>query len=64
MVISEGTGHEQVQHMLRRHGVPEPVALPRFEVNVFWHRRAHRDAGNRWLRDLLVQCFAEAATRA
>jgi DNA-binding transcriptional LysR family regulator len=103
VVVSEGTGHEQVQHMLRRHGVAEPVALrlphfvavpwivaesdlvvtvpeklahkaaapfglvlrelpvalPRFEVNVFWHRRAHRDAGNRWLRDLLVQCFAE-----
>lgn len=105
VVVSEGSGHEQVQHLLRRHGVAEPVALrlphfvavpyilaesdlvvtvpeklarkaaapfglvqrelplalPRFEVNVFWHRRAHRDAGNRWLRELFVQLFAEEA---
>ncbi|WP_326538975.1 LysR family transcriptional regulator [Pseudorhodoferax sp.] len=107
VVVSEGSGHEQVQHLLRRHGVAEPVALrlphfvavpyivaesdlvvtvpeklahkaaapfglvqrelplalPRFEVNVFWHRRAHRDAGNRWLRELFVQLFAEERTR-
>lgn len=104
VVVSEGTGHEQVQRLLRRHGVPEPVALrlphfvavpwivaesdlvvtvpeklalkaagpfglvvrelplalPSFEVNVFWHARAHRDAGNRWLRDELVTLFAQA----
>lgn len=105
VVVSEGTGHEQVQRELRRHGVAEPVALrlphfvavpwivaesdlvvtvpeklalkaagpfglvmrepplalPRFEVNVFWHRRAHREAGNRWLRERLVELFAEAS---
>lgn len=103
VVVSEGTGHEQVQRELRRHGVAEPVALrlphfvavpwivaesdlvvtvpeklarkaagpfglvvrelplalPRFEVNVFWHRRAHREAGNRWLRERLAELFAE-----
>ncbi|MBL8331513.1 MAG: LysR family transcriptional regulator [Rubrivivax sp.] len=107
VVVSEGTGHEQVQHLLRRAGVAEPVALrlphfvavpwivagsdlvvtvpeklaqqaagpfglvvrdlpvalPRFEVNVFWHRRAHRDAGNRWLREQLVRLFAQPPTR-
>ncbi len=104
VVVSDGTGHEQVQRLLRRHGVPDPVALrlphfvavpwivaesdlvvtvpqklahkaaepfglvvrelplalPQFEVNVFWHRRNHRDPANRWLRELLVQLFAQA----
>jgi DNA-binding transcriptional LysR family regulator len=104
VVVSEGTGHEQVQRELRRQGVAEPVALrlphfvavpwivaesdlvvtvpeklalkaagpfglvvrelplalPRFEVNVFWHRRAHREAGNRWLRERLVELYAES----
>jgi len=34
-----------------------PVALPRFEVNLFWHERVHRDAANQWLRDLVVKLF-------
>ena len=34
-----------------------PVALPSFEVNLFWHQRVHRDAANQWLRDLVVQLF-------
>jgi DNA-binding transcriptional LysR family regulator len=102
-VVAEGSGHERVPALLRRHGVAEPVALrlphfvavpyivaetdlvvtvpsklaekavapfglvqrpcplplPNFEVNVFWHRRAHQEAGNRWLRDLIVALFAE-----
>lgn len=39
---------------------PAPVALPRFEVGVFWHTRLHRDPANRWLRRLLAQRFTEA----
>lgn len=102
LVVAEGTGHERVQALLRRHGLADPVALrlphfvavpyivgttdlvvtvpeklaqqaagpfglvqrelpvdlPSFEVNVFWHRRAHQEAGNRWLRDRLVALFA------
>jgi len=34
-----------------------PVALPSFEVNLFWHQRVHRDAANQWLRDLIVRLF-------
>lgn len=103
VVVAEGTGHEQVQRALRRHGLADPVALrlphfvavpyivaesdlvvtvpeklahkaaapfglvvrelplglPTFEVNVFWHQRAHREAGNRWLREQLVRLCAE-----
>jgi len=108
VVQAAGTGHERVASLLRRAGVPEPVALklphfvavpyivgesdlvvvvpeklaeraappfglvartlpfdwPTFEVNVFWHQRAHQDGGNRWLRDLLVKRFAAAPQSA
>jgi DNA-binding transcriptional LysR family regulator len=38
---------------------PHPVALPEAPINLFWHRRYHHDAGNKWLRGLLVSMFAE-----
>ena len=34
-----------------------PVALPSFEVNLFWHERVHRDAAYEWLRELVVRLF-------
>jgi DNA-binding transcriptional LysR family regulator len=98
---AEGTGHERVDKLLRRAGLPRelvltvphfvalpfivaeselvavvpevladrtrgalklvrrdlPVALPSFEVNLFWHQRVHRDAANQWLRELVVRLF-------
>ena len=36
---------------------PLPVALPRIEVGLLWHRRHERDRAQRWLRDT----FAAAA---
>lgn len=38
-----------------------PFALPRFEVNLFWHHRVHADAAHRWMRECWVQLFAERA---
>ena len=35
-----------------------PFDWPTFEVNVFWHQRAHQEAGNRWLRETLARLFA------
>jgi DNA-binding transcriptional LysR family regulator len=40
-----------------------PLRLPALQTNLFWHRRYHRDEGNRWLRALLVELFAESAGR-
>lgn len=37
-----------------------PLALPSFAVDVFWHRRVHQDAGNRWLREQLARWFGDA----
>ncbi|WP_275286705.1 LysR family transcriptional regulator [Halomonas elongata] len=41
------------------HAMPHPVSLPEVPINLFWHRRFHQDAGNRWLRRLIHEMFAE-----
>src|SRR5690348_4127029 len=33
--------------------------LPRFDVSVHWYGRYAQDAGNRWLRELIVELFGE-----
>jgi DNA-binding transcriptional LysR family regulator len=32
---------------------PLPIALPPFEVALYWHERYHGDPGNKWLRDFI-----------
>ncbi|MGH8746813.1 MAG: LysR family transcriptional regulator [Burkholderiales bacterium] len=39
--------------------LPPPVAIPAADVGVHWHERFERDPGNRWLRELLVELFAQ-----
>jgi DNA-binding transcriptional LysR family regulator len=39
--------------------LPPPVPIPPAEVAVHWHERFERDAGNRWLREQVVELFAE-----
>jgi DNA-binding transcriptional LysR family regulator len=34
-----------------------PLALPRIEINQFWHERVHRDAGHRWFRAAIKALF-------
>jgi DNA-binding transcriptional LysR family regulator len=34
-----------------------PVALPAYEINVYWHERVHRDPENRWLRQTFIRLF-------
>jgi DNA-binding transcriptional LysR family regulator len=34
-----------------------PLALPRIEINQFWHERVHRDAGHRWFRAAIKSLF-------
>ncbi|HEY0296759.1 MAG TPA: LysR family transcriptional regulator [Bordetella sp.] len=36
-----------------------PVRVPALQTNLYWQRRFHRDAGNLWLRGLLVALFAQ-----
>ncbi len=38
---------------------PHPMAIPAAQINIFWHRRVHQDAGNIWLRNLFFEMFSE-----
>lgn len=38
---------------------PCPVKIPESVINVFWHARNHRDPANQWLRQVVVDEFAE-----
>lgn len=35
-----------------------PFKLPAFDIRLYWHERYHTDRGNRWLRDVFVDLFA------
>lgn len=39
--------------------VTSPLELPALQTNIFWHRRYNQDEGNRWLRTLVADHFAE-----
>jgi len=39
--------------------LPPPVPIPLADVGVHWHERFDRDPGNRWLRELILELFAE-----
>jgi DNA-binding transcriptional LysR family regulator len=41
-----------------------PVAVPRTDVRVHWHERYDRDPGNRWLREVLIELYADHGRRA
>lgn len=36
-----------------------PLKLPTLQTNIFWHRRFAQDEGNQWLRQCLVDLFAD-----
>jgi len=108
VVLSAGTGHNQVDEWLKRRRVqrnvrltvphfmsvgyilrrtdliatvPErlalqlaepfslgmhalPLSLPAAPIHLLWHTRVHQDEGNRWLRDVVADLFADTTARA
>jgi DNA-binding transcriptional LysR family regulator len=38
---------------------PHPIDLPSIMINIFWHGRFHKEAGNQWLRSVFADLFAE-----
>lgn len=40
-----------------------PIALPSFEVAIYWHERYHQDPANKWFRDVMVKLFQQAERR-
>ena len=43
----------------RLKALPAPLPIPVADVGVHWHERFDADAGNRWLRQQVVELFAE-----
>ncbi|WP_321888463.1 LysR family transcriptional regulator [Paraburkholderia bannensis] len=41
-----------------------PVALPAAPIHLLWHARVQQDDGNRWLRSVVIDLFADTATPA
>lgn len=38
--------------------LPHPAGLPNVSIDLYWHRRLHRDPANLWLRNLMVKLFS------
>ncbi|WP_273808904.1 MULTISPECIES: LysR family transcriptional regulator [unclassified Pseudomonas] len=39
--------------------LPLPFVLPEIPINIFWHTRFNKDPANQWLRQLMVELFAD-----
>lgn len=39
-----------------------PATLPEIAISLFWHAKQHQDPANRWLRELLLQLYAQPAS--
>lgn len=39
---------------------PHPVPLPEIAITLFWHGKYHRDPASLWLRQLIVDLFADS----
>ena len=45
--------------LIRIKVMPLPVRTPGYDINLFWHRRAHNDPANKWLRRSFAKLFAD-----
>ena len=43
---------------------PLPIAIPSFDVSLYWQPRADNDLANRWLRDAMLQLFDDHKRRS
>ena len=39
---------------------PHPASLPDIAINLFWHAKFNRDPANMWIRQLIVELFADS----
>lgn len=39
---------------------PHPARIPDIAINLFWHAKFNRDPANMWMRQLLVELFADS----
>jgi hypothetical protein len=38
--------------------------LPSAPIHLLWHERVQQDEGNRWLRGVVIELFADTASHA
>jgi hypothetical protein len=38
------------------------MTLPAAPIHLLWHERVHQDEGNRWLREVVIDLFADTVT--
>ncbi|HYX63109.1 MAG TPA: LysR family transcriptional regulator [Burkholderiales bacterium] len=43
---------------------PLPIAIPSFDVSLYWHPRVENDSANRWLREAMLQLFDDHKRRS
>jgi DNA-binding transcriptional LysR family regulator len=55
---------EPLAERLRLRVFEPPLELPRIDVSQYWHQRFHKDAGNRWIRDVFMTLFGANGSRA
>ena len=41
-----------------------PSTLPAAPIHLLWHARVQQDEGNRWLRGVVIDLFADSAKNA
>ncbi|MNS66253.1 HTH-type transcriptional regulator SyrM 1 [compost metagenome] len=39
---------------------PVPLALPEFDVALYWHDRFHRDPQNKWFREMVAAALRQS----
>lgn len=59
LVVMAGRVAKAYAEMLPLKIMPPPVKLPTYDPRLFWHERFHRDAANRWLRDIYIELFGD-----
>ncbi|MFP4828346.1 LysR family transcriptional regulator, partial [Paraburkholderia sp. BR10879] len=41
-----------------------PMKLPAAPIHLLWHARVQHDEGNRWLRERVIELFADGGGQA
>lgn len=59
LTLPEG-GVSAIRQLDGFHLVPAPIQLPTFDIRVHWHERSRHDEGVGWLRNSIMELFANA----
>ena len=59
IVTAAVTGRARLRATGRFKSLKPPVQIPPADVRVHWHERFDKDVANRWLRELVVELYAE-----